>query len=285
MASMRDAMKRLQVIYDSCSPEAAEQGASKSVDDFTRIRRKLHSDCKIVRQLLKEREMLTSRMGTTSETAEASYRIRVAIKSLKEELGKMDDIIAKEDRKKRHKNPEEHAKRKEITDLCHKHVEEVEALEKKKFTDRVGNDRLELLTTTGAGGARYRAGASKGGDGDPFMNSDLAPIDPDVDEDLKKMKERNHDIDNDLDVIGKGVTKLKDIANEMNQELEKHNEMLDAVDTKVNNALDHVDSVNIKMKVALEKMMRGDKFMINCILLCVLLALIAFVATQFTGGF
>ena len=99
MASMRDAMKRLQVIYDACSPETAEQGASKSVDEFTRLRKKLHSECKTVRQLLKEREMLTARMGTTSETAEASYRIRVAIKSLKEDLGKMDDIVGKEDRK------------------------------------------------------------------------------------------------------------------------------------------------------------------------------------------
>ncbi|TPX33172.1 hypothetical protein SmJEL517_g03810 [Synchytrium microbalum] len=283
MASMRDAMKRLQVIYDACSPEAMEQGAAaKSMDDFTRIRKKLHGDCKTIRSLLKEREMLTARMGTTSETAEASYRIRVAIRSLKEELGRMDDIMAKEDKKKKHKNPEEYAKRKEIAELCHKHVEEVEALEKKKFTDRVGSDRIELMARSGDG-ARYRGNAAPGG-GDPFMESDLAPIDPDVDEDFKKIKGKNQDIDNDLDVIGKGVSKLKDIANEMNTELDKQNEMLDAVDTKVNNALDHVDNVNIKMKVALEKMMRGDKFMINCILLCVLLALIAFVATEFTGG-
>jgi hypothetical protein len=81
MASMRDAMNRLQVIYDACTPEAAKQSATATtMDEFTRIRKKLHQDVKAVRQLLKEREALTARLGTTSETAEASYRIRTAIR-------------------------------------------------------------------------------------------------------------------------------------------------------------------------------------------------------------
>ncbi len=39
------------------------------------------------------------RGGTTTESAEASYRIRVAIKSLKENVAKMQEICDKEARK------------------------------------------------------------------------------------------------------------------------------------------------------------------------------------------
>lgn len=48
---------------------------------------------------LKEREEMMKRGGTTTESAEASYRIRVAIKTLKEQSGKMQEIVDKEQRK------------------------------------------------------------------------------------------------------------------------------------------------------------------------------------------
>jgi hypothetical protein len=42
---------------------------------------------------------MMKRGGTTTESAEASYRIRVAIKSLKEQMSKMQEICDKEGRK------------------------------------------------------------------------------------------------------------------------------------------------------------------------------------------
>ncbi|KAJ1562026.1 hypothetical protein HK096_002396 [Nowakowskiella sp. JEL0078] len=100
MASMRDAMRRLQIIYESCAPEAIEaKDAEKGLDEFTRIRKKLHGDVKAVRQAIKEREALISMHGTTTETAEASYRIRVQIRQLKDEVKKISEIVAKEERK------------------------------------------------------------------------------------------------------------------------------------------------------------------------------------------
>ena len=52
MASMRDAMKRLQVIYENCTPEAAESKlAEKELDEFSRIKKKMSADVKEARQV------------------------------------------------------------------------------------------------------------------------------------------------------------------------------------------------------------------------------------------
>jgi SYP7 family syntaxin len=67
----------------------------------------------------------------------------------------------------------------------------------------------------------------------------------------------------------------------LNQELEKQNQMLDDVNIKVDDQLEHLDNINVRMKTAIEKVMKGDHFMINFILLCTLLCLVAFVVTIF----
>lgn len=86
-----------------------------------------------------------------------------------------------------------------------------------------------------------------------------------------------------MNEIGAGVAKLKEIALEMGQELDRQDEVLDRVDVKVEAALDHVDNINVQLKKSLDGIMKGDRFMVNCILMCVLLALIAFISTQFVS--
>jgi hypothetical protein len=52
MASMRDAMKRLQVVYEHCSPDAAAQAAAeKGLDMFLRLKKKIHQDVKATREV------------------------------------------------------------------------------------------------------------------------------------------------------------------------------------------------------------------------------------------
>ena len=51
MSSLRDAMKRLQIIYENCAPEAIEKKANEAeLDDFTRLRKKIHAEVKAVRE-------------------------------------------------------------------------------------------------------------------------------------------------------------------------------------------------------------------------------------------
>eukprot|EP00842_Homolaphlyctis_polyrhiza_P001101 jgi/Hompol1/1992/HPOL_002113-RA len=286
MASMRDAMKRLEHIYQQCAPEAVEEKtAEANLDEFSRIRKKIHADVKAVRQALKDREDLLRQGGTTTESAEASYRIRVMIKTLKEQVGRMQEIVDKEAKKKKPKDPEKIAEHREIFTLCQQHIEECENLEKRRQADAYAADRLELFSGGGGAGGGASGGFGGGGGGpiegnDPFTHSDLPDID--VEEDMKAIRARNKDIDKDIENLGVGVLRLKEIALDMGQELDRQNDDLGNLDNKVERALDHVDNINVTMKKTLEGVMKGDRFMVNCILLCVILALVGFISTQFT---
>lgn len=80
---------------------------------------------------------------------------------------------------------------------------------------------------------------------DPFQ-SNLPEID--VEEDFKQMNERNQIIDKELEDISVGVSKLKEIANDMNKELDDQNDALRDLEKGVDKVLDDVDNVNIKLK-------------------------------------
>ncbi|KAI9330383.1 hypothetical protein DFJ73DRAFT_858936 [Zopfochytrium polystomum] len=312
MASMRDALNRLQVIYDACNPEAvAAKQAEAGLDEFQRLRKRLHRDIRAIRTALREREDLLTTQGTTPETAEQSYRIRIQIRAVRDAADRMKEIVAKEEKRaakrgkddgsKENKDPDDPAaqkaaklaERKEILDLTLRHIEEVENLERRRFNEGVAIDREELMAggNTGVAGRAggHRAIGTYGGHYDDVSPSSPSGADPfesglpdiDVEEDFKAINERNRAIDEDLEVIGAGVARLKELANNMGQELDRQNEDLAEVDRKVNKALDHVDNVNIQMRKVVDGVMKGDKFMMNCILLCVLLALLGFIASLF----
>ncbi|KAJ3391206.1 hypothetical protein HDU92_009161 [Lobulomyces angularis] len=316
MASMRDAMRRLNIIYEACAPEAiAEKAAEKGLDEFTRTKKKINQDVKQVRQALKEREVLIQRHGTSSETAEASYHVRILLRSINEDITRLKALYEKDEKKKGKKRlPEDELKaRKEIVELCGQHLAECDDMEKRRFLEKNGVDRSELLQGgTGVSTAvqvrrpygtdfsqekmevndtrkalfegTTDKGRKKKADqelvtDDPFV-SKLPEID--VEEDFKLMNEKNKLIDKDLEDIGFGVQKLKEIAQGMNQELDAQNDALRDLEKDVDKALDGVDNINIRLKQVVDKMMTGDRFMINCILLCVILGLVAFIASIFT---
>ncbi|KAJ3326013.1 hypothetical protein HDV06_002398 [Boothiomyces sp. JEL0866] len=279
MSSMRDAHKRLEVIYKACAPQAQEESAAEAgLDEFTRLKKKVHTDMKAIREALKDREAATKNGGTTTESAEASYRIRVMIKSVKESVTRMEAIYDKEAKKKKPKDPAKVAEHKEIVQLCKQHIEEVEHLEKRRIADAHAGERVELLN--GATNNNLYANMGKGGqEQDIFTHTDLPDID--AEEDMKAIKNRNKEIDEEVNQLGQGVAKLRDIAIDMGQELDRQNENLERIDKKVEANLDHVDNINVSLKKALDGVMKGDKFMVNCVLLCVLLALAAFISSQF----
>ncbi len=52
MASMRDALKRLEIIYNECAPEAIAANAEEAaLDDFTRLKKSIHHSVKHVREV------------------------------------------------------------------------------------------------------------------------------------------------------------------------------------------------------------------------------------------
>lgn len=46
-------MKRLELIYESCAPEAAEAAAAeKGLDEFSKLKRRVHTDVKACRLVI-----------------------------------------------------------------------------------------------------------------------------------------------------------------------------------------------------------------------------------------
>ena len=112
--------------------------------------------------------------------------------------------------RKKPKDPEKLAEHKEVLELCKQHIEECENLERRKQTDAYTSDRVELLSGGGHGGVHYNG---RPGEEDPFTHTDLPDID--VEEDLKNIRNKNKEIDQDLDDLGAGVARLKEIALDM----------------------------------------------------------------------
>jgi len=84
-----------------------------------------------------------------------------------------------------------------------------------------------------------------------------------------------------LDEVLKGVGVLKEIALNMDQELETQNQMIDQIEHKVNKSQQKLDSINAKLQKTLDKVMKGDRFLVNFVLICVLLLIVGFIATMF----
>lgn len=100
MTSLRDAHKRLELIYQATAADASEQmDADKSLDEFSRLKKKIHQEMKKIREALKERDLDLQKGGNQKNAAEASYRIRVMIKTMKESITRMEEVYDKQARK------------------------------------------------------------------------------------------------------------------------------------------------------------------------------------------
>jgi chromosome segregation ATPase len=88
----------------------------------------------------------------------------------------------------------------------------------------------------------------------------LPEIDPTLEEELGVLKTRNTqvrvcltEVDRDLQEISAGVMGLKEIATDLNKELEEQREMLDVLESRTDQLNQQFDNLNYKMKTSVEK--------------------------------
>ncbi|KAK9664015.1 hypothetical protein RND81_14G014000 [Saponaria officinalis] len=88
---------------------------------------------------------------------------------------------------------------------------------------------------------------------------------------MRKIKQ-----DEGLDVISEGLEALKDLAHDMNEELDKQVPLIDEMDTKVDQARSDLRNTNIKLKHTLHQMRSSRNFCIDIVLLCVILGIASY---------
>jgi hypothetical protein len=88
---------------------------------------------------------------------------------------------------------------------------------------------------------------------------------------LQLIDSRDQDFDKQLDEIGEGIQDLSEIAQVQNEEVRRQNVMLENVGNKIDNAHDHINNINKKMKETLDEVRGADKICVDimCIVLMV----------------
>ena len=93
--------------------------------------------------MLKEREELMGGKHGAEEVAKSSFRIRARIKQMKEDASRLATLHRQDTKFKKDESIQKG--REEIISLVHKHIEEIEQLEKKRVMDKMGTERSALF--------------------------------------------------------------------------------------------------------------------------------------------
>ncbi|XP_052176460.1 syntaxin-71 [Diospyros lotus] len=88
---------------------------------------------------------------------------------------------------------------------------------------------------------------------------------------MRKMKQ-----DQGLEVISEGLDTLKNMAHDMNEELDRQVPLMDEIDTKVDKATSDLKNTNVRLKDTVNQLRSSRNFCIDIILLCIILGIAAY---------
>lgn len=82
--------------------------------------------------------------------------------------------------------------------------------------------------------------------------------------------------DQGLDIISQGLDTLKNMAHDMNEELDRQVPLIDEIETKVDRASADLKNTNVRLKETINNMRSNRNFCIDIILLCIILGVAAY---------
>ncbi|CAK8536280.1 unnamed protein product [Lathyrus sativus] len=88
---------------------------------------------------------------------------------------------------------------------------------------------------------------------------------------MRKMKQ-----DEGLDIISEGLDTLKNLAHDMNEELDRQVPLMDEIDAKVDRATTDVRNTNLRLKKTLTELRSSRNFCIDITLMCILLGIVMY---------
>ncbi|XP_044468273.1 syntaxin-71-like [Mangifera indica] len=89
---------------------------------------------------------------------------------------------------------------------------------------------------------------------------------------MRKMKQ-----DQGLDIISEGLDTLKDLANDMSEELDRQVPLIDEIDTKVDKATTDLKNTNVRLKETLLQVRSSRNVCMDIVLLCILLGIVSYI--------
>ncbi|KAI8004062.1 Syntaxin-71 [Camellia lanceoleosa] len=88
---------------------------------------------------------------------------------------------------------------------------------------------------------------------------------------MQKMKQ-----DQGLEVISEGLDTLKNMAHDLNEEMDRQVPLMDEIDTKVDKAASDLKNTNVRLKDTVNQLRSSRNFCIDIILSCIILGIAAY---------
>jgi len=268
-------MQKLMQIDAACSPQRqqkAQEDREKNLDEFTIEKRRMAEFIREIRADIKERDKIYQDNPQDSKGVVKGAEIRTKIREAIQKGEELDKLYKSKHKKLKipgTKNLEakkaKDENRKQIVDLMHQHIAELQKQEKHV---RVGGDRALISESDESDSERDATGLGI----------------PDIDDQrFELLKKNDQEIDEMLDVTLQGVKRLKQLAMEIGGAVDESNNLIAEVQTMADTTLGKLETVNGQLKKTLE----AARSKADCccdIILCVIILGIAtaiyFVATK-----
>ncbi|KAF5447148.1 hypothetical protein F2P56_032718 [Juglans regia] len=88
---------------------------------------------------------------------------------------------------------------------------------------------------------------------------------------MRKMKQ-----DQGLDIISEGLDTLKNLAQDMNEELDRQVPLIDEIDTKADRVTSEIRNTNVRLKKSLTQLRSSRNFLIDIVLLFIILGIASY---------
>jgi len=220
-------------------------------------------------------EQSASKRNNPKEAIAAQAEVRDLIRQASDEWSELNDLYKKEARKKKSKfTVEEMEVQQALVMQLNQEIEKVKEAQLAGYgrggsTEQNAQLNLGALAALDAADLSNNEGPNTANAWTPGTSGTAMTGSQQVQ--MQKIRDRDTEFDQDLDELGEGIDDLHDLALRQGEEVQRQNTMLNKTTNRLDNAYDHMESVNTKMKDTLNEVGRSsDKMCVD--IMCILLA-------------
>ncbi|KAJ1492309.1 hypothetical protein T484DRAFT_1931497 [Baffinella frigidus] len=282
---------RLEGLQEELNPNKSQE-PEEETDSFSKLRKLAARQVNEIRAMITEREeLLEASAGSGGrQSVILSSKIRETIRGVQGTHREMQDMLALEQQqaskgKSSLLSEDDMEQRVATVELTGKHIVECEALEKRRYQSRSGN-RQGLITGKAGGGPMSEIrrsgnggglhGSGGGGGGGGGGGSDLDPIDSEIGDGLVQIRKNDQVLDEQLEMVSKGMVRLKGIATDQQIEVKVQEAMIEVIDGEMDTATAKLNQVNVQMKETLKNAGGATALLVKMCLVILVLAIAAY---------
>lgn len=224
-------------------------GDDGKVDKFSELKVEMAERVLTIRKLLDSSQQAGNRTeGGAKETIECQAQIRKELMTISEEWDELNRLFQIEARKRKSKYSKEDLDRRRATveelQLEIKTVKDIQrsgfitgyqsaALVSMKESELFRDSNLQSGGAAEAGSGYRPVGSGSGTRGLGVSNNRNNEMSADQKQSLQMLKDKDREIDREIELVGEGVDKLKVLAQAQNQEVRLQNRMLDTLENRM----------------------------------------------------